>query len=145
MKQLLTLLCCVAALTWSGCSKDDDDNTVDLSQLIGTWELTREYDGEDNYWDEEWGAEFGYISTVEFRNDGTATTHYEEVGFYTSDRQYTYTVESNILTMTDTTDPDDTETIRIQKLTASELILVYDYEGENGKPCTDQEFYKRIN
>ena len=47
MKRLFTLLLFGAALTWSGCSKDDDD-TVDLAQLPGTWETTKEYDQEFN-------------------------------------------------------------------------------------------------
>lgn len=144
MKRIFLFLCCAAALSWSGCSKDDDDNSVDLSQLVGTWELTKDYDGEYNKWDEEWGEEFGYIWTIEFRADGTAKTH-SEVPDYSSDREYTYTVASKMLTMTDLKDPDYPEIIRIDKLTASELVLAYDYEGEDGKTYTDKEYYKRVN
>lgn len=143
MKRLFTLLLFAAALTWSGCSKDDDD-TVDLAQLVGTWEITKMYIGEYGEWDEEWGAEFGYILTIEFRADGTAKTHYEETD-YSSDWEYTYTIESKMLTMTNLKDPDYPEIIRIEKLTSSELVLAYDYEGEDGKTCTDKEYYKRIN
>ena len=102
------------------------------------------YIGEYGKWDEEWGAEFGYILTIEFRADGTAKTHYEETD-YSSDREYTYTIESKMLTMTDLKDPDYPEIIRIEKLTSSELVLAYDYEAEDGKTCTDKEYYKRIN
>ena len=143
MKRLFLFLCCAAALSWSGCSKDDD-NTVDLTQLVGTWELTKIYDGEEDDWDEEWGAEFGYIWTIEFRADGTAKTHSEEPD-YSSDREYTYTVASNMLTMTDLKDPDYPETFRIERLTVSELVLAIDYKDGNGKTCMDKEYYKRIN
>ena len=143
MKRIFLFLCCAAALSWSGCSKDNDDNTVDLTQLVGTWELTKDYDSEDDTWDEEWGAEFGYVSIIEFRGNGTVKTHYEETD-YSSDREYTYTIESNMLTITDPEDPDYPEIIRIEKLTASELVFAYDYEGEDGKTYTDKEYYKRI-
>lgn len=144
MKRLFTLLLFAAALSWSGCTKDNNDNTIDPAQLVGTWELTKDYYAEYDEWDEEWGAEFGYILTIEFRADGTAKTHYEETD-YSSDREYTYTIESKMLTMTDLKDPDYPEIIRIEKLTSSELVLAYDYEGEDGKTCTDKEYYKRIN
>ena len=37
MKRILAFLFCAVALTWSGCSKDDE-SSIDLSQLVGTWE-----------------------------------------------------------------------------------------------------------
>ena len=144
MKRLFTLLCCAAALSWSGCTKDNDDNTVDPAQLVGTWELTKDYYAEYDEWDEEWGAEFGYIRTIEFRADGTAKTHLDDQG-YILDREYTYTIESKMLTMTDPEYPDHPEIYRIEKLTSSELVLAYDYEGEDGKTYTDKGYYKRIN
>ena len=50
-----------------------------------------------------------------------------------------------MLTMTDLKDPDYPKIIRIEKLTSSELVLAYDYEGEDGKTYTDKEYFKRIN
>ncbi len=37
------------------------------------------------------------------------------------------------------------EYIRIDNLTSSELVLAYDYEGEDGRQYTDKEYYKRID
>lgn len=48
MKRILAFLFCAVALTWSGCSKDDE-SPIDLSQLVGTWEVTRMYD--EGEWD----------------------------------------------------------------------------------------------
>lgn len=45
-------------------------------------------------------------------------------------------------------DPDeaDADRIRIEKLTAAELVLAYDYIGDfDGKRYTDREYYKRID
>lgn len=144
MKRLFTLLLFGAALTWSGCSKDDDD-TVDLAQLPGTWETTKEYDQEFNEWDYEFGAEYGYIATKEFRADGTCTFREEVVeDQYISEMDFTYVVESNILTIKEE-GYDYSESARIEKLTASELVLAYDYEGDDGRSYTDKVYLKRVN
>lgn len=144
MKRLFTLLLFAAALTWSGCSKDDDD-TVDLARLVGTWETTKEYDQEYDEWYSEFGAEFGHISTKEFRADGTCTFRKELVEDQrTYETNLIYTVESNIVTFKEE-GYDYSESARIEKLTASELVLAYDYEGDDGRSCTDKEYYKRIN
>lgn len=144
MKRLFTLLLFATALTWSGCSKDDDD-TVDLARLVGTWETTKEYDQEYDEWDSEFGAEFGYISTKEFRADGTCTFREEVVeDQYISEMDFTYVVESNILTITEI-DYDYSESARIEKLTASELVLAYDYEGDDGRSYTAKVYLKRVN
>lgn len=145
MKRFFAFLFCTATLVWGGCSKDDQA-PINASKLIGTWELTKDYDGEDDYWDYEYGEEFDYVFTMEFREDGTMTTRLE-TGHYTSRRNYVYTVKSNMLTMTDDYDPEypEVEVARILKLTSTELILAYDYRGDNGRTCTDKEYYKRID
>lgn len=143
MKRLFTFLLFGAALTWSGCSKDDDD-TVDLAQLPGTWETTKEYDDEVNEWDYEFGAEYGYTATKEFRADGTCTFREEVVeDQYISETDFTYVVESNIITITEI-DYDSSESARIAKLTANELVLAYDYVGDDGRSYTDKEYLKRV-
>ena len=145
MKRFFAFLFCMVPLVWSGCSKDDQA-PINASKLIGTWELTKDYDGEDDYWDYEYGEEFDYVFTMEFREDGTMTTRLE-TGHYTSRRNYVYTVKSNMLTMTDDYDPEypEVEVARILKLTSTELVLAYDYRGDNGRTCTDKEYYKRID
>ena len=144
MKRLFTLLLFGAALTWGGCSKDHDD-TVDLAQLPGTWETTKEYDQEFNEWDYEFGAEYGYIATKEFRADGTCTFREELVEDQrTYETNHIYTVESNILTIKEE-GYDYSGSARIEKLTASELVLAYDYEGDDGRSYTDKVYLKRVN
>ena len=43
MKRIFLFLCCAAALSWSGCTKDDDDNAAGLTQPVETRDLTKDY------------------------------------------------------------------------------------------------------
>ena len=140
MKRFFTFLCCAAVLTWVGCSKDED-NTIDLTQLVGTWEMTRMYDGEDGTWDNEYGAEYGFVVTLEFREDGTCVISRQVSGSSPSVRYETYVVESNTIVIT-YSGSEQQEVWKIQKLTATELNLAFDYPGEN---YTDRVCYKRIS
>lgn len=118
---------------------------MDLARLVGTWEITKMYIGEYGEWDEEWGAEFGYILTIEFRADGTCTFRKELVEDQrTYETNLIYTVESNIVTIKEE-GYDYSESARIAKLTANELVLAYDYVGDNGRSYTDKEYLKRVN
>ena len=143
MKRIFLFLCCAAALSWSGCTKDNDDNTVDLTQLVGTWEITKMYIGEYGEWDEEYGSEFNFVSTKEFHADGTVTVAETQSG-YTRSWNLIYTIDSNILTISET-DTDHAISVRIEKLTASEFITSYEYKGENGKTYVDKVYHKRID
>ncbi len=131
-------------LVWSGCSKDDQAS-IDASKLIGTWELTKDYDGEDDYWDEEWGEEYGFVLIKKFQADGIMKKIRQEYYGDFSTRDYLYSVESNRLILLDISDNYDRIVYRIEKLTSTELILAYDYRGDNGRTCTDKEYYKRID
>ena len=144
MKRILLFLCCAAALSWSGCTKDGDDNTVDLTQLVGTWEVTKLYDGEFGIWFEEYGVQFGYVETLLFRDNGTGMFQTEETGANTWEEAFSYTVENNVIT-TKPANGNESSVYRVEKLTDSEMVLAIDYEGENGKPCTDKIYYKRIS
>lgn len=50
-----------------------------------------------------------------------------------------------MLSLVNEKEPDYIEYIRIDTLTSSELVLAYDYEGDDGKQYTDKEYFKRIN
>lgn len=147
MKKVCTILCCAIALVLGGCS-DKDDNAVDLSQLTGTWELVKSYDGEYDEWDEEYGESHGYISTSEFRADGTGTTTDIEIAGghrYTTRTEFTYSLQGKTIVMVNDDDEDNEPyTTRIEKLTADELIAANDYNGEDGKNYTDKAYFKRI-
>ena len=118
---------------------------MDLARLVGTWETTKEYDQEYDEWYSEFGAEFGYISTKEFRADGTCAFREELVEDQrTYETNLIYTVESNIVTFKEE-GYDYSESARIEKLTASELVLAYDYEGNDGRSYTDKVYLKRVN
>jgi len=143
MKKIYTILFCTAALAWGGCS--DDDNDIDLSQLVGKWELVKIHDGEYDEWDEEYGEAYGYISTNEFHADGTGKRKYLETyegQTDVSEHNFTYTVQGKTITIVD--DDDESYSYCIEKLTGNELILTVDYEGEDGKRYTDKEYFKRI-
>lgn len=137
MKRFLLLLFCATALIVSGCSKDDDNPPVDTANLIGKWELYKAY--EDGEWDDEFGEGID-IFRFEFRSDGVCRMTDDDG---TNDLRYRlegttlYIYEEN-------EDPYDAEKARIEKLTASEQVLAYDYT-EDGHKYTDKEYYKRIN
>lgn len=141
MKRIFTCFLLALVAMVSGCSKDEDDNTIDLSQLVGTWEMTRMYDGEDGTWDNEYGAEYGFVATMEFREDGTCVVSRQINGNSPIVMYATYVVEANTIVITSATSAQP-EVWRIEKLTASELNVAFDYPGEN---YTDRACYKRIN
>ena len=141
------LLLCTTALMWSGCSKDDDgERGIDARDLIGKWELYMEYDADMDDWDDEFGEEAGCIVISEYHEDGS--------GFWTESDYpshelrcvpFTYKVDGNMLRLYyDDRGVEVVEEARIEKLTASELVLAYDYEID-GKNYTDKGYYKRIN
>ena len=72
MKKMIAMLCCATALTWAGCSDDDDTDKVDMSLLTGKWEVTKQYDGELDRW-YDFGEASGFVQTIELRMDGTGT------------------------------------------------------------------------
>ena len=119
----------------------EDDHTIDLSQLVGTWEMTRMYDGEDGTWDNEYCAEYGFVATTEFREDGTCVFSCQANGNPPSLIYATYVVEANTIVIATATSAQPV-VWRIEKLAASELNVAFDYPGEN---YTDRACYKWIN
>lgn len=119
----------------------EDDHTIDLSQLVGTWEMTRMYDGEDGTWDNEYCAEYGFVATTEFREDGTCVFSCQANGNPPSLIYATYVVEANTIVIATATSAQPV-VWRIEKLAAFELNVAFDYPGEN---YTDRACYRRIN
>ena len=119
----------------------EDDHTIDLSQLVGTWEMTRMYDGEDGTWDNEYCAEYGFVATTEFREDGTCVFSCQANGNPPSLIYATYVVEANTIVIATATSAQPV-VWRIEKLAASELNVAFDYPGEN---YTDRACYRWIN
>ncbi len=132
----------VCALAVISCSSDDD-GSIDAASLIGRWELYKEYDGDIDEWDYDFGEGIDLWIT-EFRADGSCI-YYDDNGMV--EEKEKYKLDGNILTFYFEDPAEDGESCRIEKLTASELVLAYDYyiDETNGKHCTDREFYKRID
>ncbi len=95
---------------------------------------------DEGEWDTDYGAEYGFVVTTEFREDGTMVTTREEYGS-SSSMYASYVVESrSILVMpSGSTEP---EVMRIEKLTALELILSSRYPGAN---YTERVCFRRVH
>ncbi len=136
MKKFLAFLLCAATLVGFASCSDDEDDEVDLAQLIGKWECYKSYIGMDDEWNYDYGDGID-VYLLEFRADGTGAC-LDGVLYTEPWWQFTYSVSGNTLFWY-------IHETRIKKLTSSELILVYEYEGKNGRQYTDKEYYKRIN
>lgn len=118
MKKLkvLTLLLFVAFIgaVFTGCSKDDNDDSSDTTSLVGYW---IRYDGDDM-------EEFGFFA------DGTC--NYEET--YNDEMDFgkgTYTVKGNKLTMKLTFgDEKETWVYTIKSLTSKKKLVLQDEDGD---------------
>lgn len=146
MKNLFyACVCCVAALVTGACSDDGKDDVLPVTQnnLVGKWELVKEYDAEEDLWDEEWGDAYGFYSRIEFRADGKVIQRDkfpEDPDWKTTEGSYS--LEGDKLSVHD---PEEgVLTVRIERLTPAELILADDYIGEDGKSYTDKQVYRRI-
>ena len=71
---------------------------------------------DEGEWDTDYGAEYGFVVTTEFREDGTMVTTREEYG-NSSSMYASYVVESRsiLVTPSGSTEPQE---MRIEKLTA---------------------------
>ncbi len=142
MKKYFAFLGCALALcAFTGCDKEKEKGSVDASLLVGTWDCYKDYDGEDDFWDYDYGEGID-VYRYEFRTDGTGA----RCDDYSGDEwwPFTYTLSGDMLAIVDEREPDYVEYIRIESLTSSELVLAYDYEGEDGRNYTDLEYYKRM-
>lgn len=145
MKRFLILLLCAAVFVLNSCSKDDDNPPIDTANLIGKWELYKDYDAYSDFWDYEYGEGIDFYQ-LEFRSGGVCIeTDSDYYGNPRPSEELRYKLESTALYIyEENEDPYDAEKARIEKLTASELVLAYDYT-KDGHKYTDKEYYKRIN
>lgn len=138
MKKLFTLFACTLILVaFTGCSDKDDDNDVSIEKLIGKWMFVGEYDGDIGEWDWDWN---GYTKTLEFRADGTGTYYSKSKNDNGSSREYTWSLDGRILTMT----AYSGEPSIIEKLDDEELILAWEYTLKTGEQYIDKALFKRM-
>lgn len=147
MKRLFLFLCCAAALSWSGCSKDDDG--VDPGRLVGKWLLTSEYDewindrGEVEGEDDPYAFEDSFY--IEFRADATGTIWWDttEGSLDREEFGYRFDAGSQMLYWTSGGLSDEDNPPYIEKLNASELIMTWYYE-EAGKRLCEKSIFQRV-
>lgn len=94
------------ALSFNAC-KDDDDESINREQIIGTWETVSVTDGNETY-----PYDPG-VMRLTFQADGKGTV-IEEDGETDS---FTWTLNGDILTI-------NADSYKIEKLTSTEVVLV---------------------
>ncbi len=141
-KFFLLLASVCGALTFAGCS-DDDDNDIDLGQLTGKWECYKVYYEFDDRWDTYLG-EGKDLFVYEFRGDGTGAFLDDYV--YTAPwEEITYSIDGQMLTIVYSSN-NFSESWRIDQLNSSELVLADDeVEEEKGQYTTNKYYFKRVN
>lgn len=123
--KLLALALLVASLGFTGCKKDDGDDTK--AKILGKWEMTKEVWKEyENGSLKDQGTETDVDYEIEFKSNGSYTVYYqgdiEETGTYSIENDGKKLVFNNA-----EDDIDDFHTIN--SLTSSQLIL-YQEESE---------------
>ncbi len=123
--KLLALALLVVSLGFTGCKKDDGDDTK--AKILGKWEMTKEVwkEYEDGSLKDQ-GTETDVDYEIEFKSNGSYTVYYqgdiEETGTYSIENDGKKLVFNNA-----EDDIDDFHTIN--SLTSSQLIL-YQEESE---------------
>jgi hypothetical protein len=123
--KLLALALLVVSLGFTGCKKDDGDDTK--AKILGKWEMTKEVWKEyENGTLTDQGTETDVDYEIEFKSNGSYTVYYqgdiEETGTYSIENDGKKLVFNNA-----EDDIDDFHTIN--SLTSSQLIL-YQEESE---------------
>ncbi len=145
MKKYLLMLCCAAVCAgFVGCS--DDDEGADVSLLLGRWSCYQDEYWEDGEWDvyDDYGDGEG-LFIMEFNADGTGG---EFEGLYLSQLndeyswdRFTYKLKGSQLIVR-LIDVGVEGEFRVEKITSSELVLVYQEEGEGIKYTTRYYFHR---
>ena len=125
MKKTILLLAFVSFALFSCSSSDDNNSSIDTTQLVGTWLLeSAKLDGE----------EVGSSDEARFTSNGRAFYTYYNFGTNGQDitENADYSLNGNTLTVTyDDADPgNETDTFQILELTATKLkVRSSDEEG----------------
>ena len=129
MKKMLNLMItflCVAALGFTSCSKDDDDDSGKGGGIVGKWKLIE--DSRDGvHWNKV--DEVESLIVISFSSDGTASV----LGFVVP-----YSVNGSTLIV-------NGEKSEIVKLTNSELILKSDEYDEYDEDDFQYQKFTRIS
>ncbi|WP_296008046.1 hypothetical protein [uncultured Alistipes sp.] len=129
MKRFIFSMLAMAAIAFVGCDKEEETSVT--GTLIGTWEMTKLWSQSEG-WDTEFGAQWGYVLTVRFYENGSAVaTQIDSSGTQTQRTTYQMTAGTLRITLPN----GQTNIAVIESLTATELILAY---GDT------KEYYKRI-
>ncbi len=144
MKHIFAFLFCAAALTWGGCSKDDNGGGSGL--LIGKWLLVSEYDEWINGHDEVEGAydpyEFEESCYIEFRSNGSGAiwSTLDE-----SDREeFTYRFDSSSRRLHWLSEGLSEEAPYIETLTSSELVMAWYFQVSEYR-LSEKMIFQRVD
>ena len=126
LKYLAIFLTIVLCAGFASCSSNDDDAP---SELIGTWYMTHSegYERDDTV-DETWNETYT-------GNDGGVFIFYNDGKFKHDDTECTWKYKDGIITINY---PNETATIRVLKISSSELIL------ERSEKEEDYEYYDKM-
>lgn len=127
------MLVCLLAISAGFVSCSDDDESVDGSSLVGTWEATRYegyyYVGDGERVDYE---EPGDGLRVTFNADGTGTD---------GEDSFEWSLSGNSLRIAY---DGDVEISTVTRLTATELVTEWTERGEYGE-YLDRTYFRRVN
>ena len=150
MKKLFLIVAAMfAVVSFSACSDDDDNKDA---SIVGTWQITY-YEGWATFSDgtrDDWSdaypltSEGNYYWTYTFNENGTCvqTDYSDNKNDDSSPMHFTYSVNGNTLTMTESTG-EFQNVFQIKKLSQSQLVLFRSGEDAHEK-FEETETYKRI-
>jgi hypothetical protein len=111
-------------LFFSACKKDDELSTRD--KLIGKWNYESfKYEEYEDGQLVDSGSETIGGSTIEFKDNGTFISSFTDEDGNTDSDTGTWSVDGNNLI---TGEADDIQTIEIQEITTTKMVLVFDDE-----------------
>ena len=98
MKKIFAfLLCAVTFANIAGCSDDEDESILTSPDaLVGKWECYKDYDGEFDVWDYDYGEGID-LYLYEFRADGTGAYRLDD--YMDVWIQFTYKLSGNMLSI----------------------------------------------
>lgn len=113
----IALLTVLLSVSFSSCSKSDDDNGGSSSNpLVGTWRAEAEEHDVNHYWEITFNANFTW-SMVDYRKDKEKPSNPDNSG--------TYVIKDNTITITDSKGYVDTSRFTI---TDGNKLVFLDFE-----------------